>query len=646
MANIDDFDLDYPFARSDLDSTKLHVTFRSKRDGTSAQCELRGKVKNPNDDNTEVTAKDFIGKSINYRLDYHAAGSDELTVIPIIEKTPIDDQDKVRILATKSLSQVSLAQVFSTLLLLPEPSGRENSTHLPHNGLARHGYWIELIDFQLVGYAIDGGNECILDATAVYVATNQQSYKGAKRLDIDERLSGLRDALGVIRGNYCSNKLLRDAVDYYISVYNGKRPFVYQTGVFALNVIMEHFSYLFSRLDCSFASDPYDVLTRLATLPAQDSSAIAIPELTFTSKQISKPRNLIYFGAPGTGKSYNLRRDAAKQGFETKCIRRVTFYPDYTYSQFVGCFKPYSAVGGGRYDDDDTETISYRFVPGPFLEIYQQAYKNRDKNYLLIIEEINRANPALVFGDLFQILDRSTDGFSEYDIATPFEMRQYLSVFLPAGASRTMSPDTSASEYDQLLEEAKHISLPPNLFIWATMNSADQGVFPMDTAFKRRWDFRYMGINEGENAIPDALGGARLSEHTVDIKGKRAIWNELRKAINTLLLDNGVNEDKLLGPFFLAPESLSDDVDPDSDKSRFVAAFEDKVLLYLYEDAGKMKHKEIFLSKNPTFADICREFETNGVGVFVKETNYHADLFGKVYKEQNYSDANEQPDEE
>ncbi len=124
------------------------------------------------------------------------------------------------------------------------------------------------------------------------------------------------------------------------------------------------------------------------------------------------------------------------------------------------------------------------------------------------------------------------------------------------------------------------------------MNSADQGVFPMDTAFKRRWDFRYMGIDEGEDATPSVLGGERLDRHTVKVNGARIVWNKLRKAINTLLLDNGVNEDKLLGPFFLSPESLSDELYGDEGKSRFVAAFEDKVLLYLYEDAGKMRRGE------------------------------------------------------
>lgn len=631
MANIDEFELDYPFARSELDATKLHVTFRSKKDGTSAQCELRGKVTNPNDENEEITARNFIGKAIEYRLRYSSRDDNSRVLIPILEKTPIDDQDKVRILATKSSSQVSLAQVFASLLLMPEPSGRENASRLPKDGLIRHGYWIELIDFQLASYPLDGGKECALDATAIYIATNQQSYKGARKIDIDGRLTDLLRALSIIQNNHSSNELLRDALDYYLGVYKGKKPFVYQTGVFASTVILEHFSYMFEKIGCTFSSDPYDVLTRLAALTEQKSSALDIPRIAFAPKQISKPRNLIYFGAPGTGKSYCLRQDAAEQRFNNKNIRRVTFHPDYTYSQFIGCFKPYPTIADGRYGEDAGESITYRFVPGPFLEIYQLAYRNRDENYLLIIEEINRANPAAVFGDLFQILDRDAHGFSEYDIATPYEMRQYLSVFLPAGASKLINPSTYVSEYDQLLEESKHLALPPNLFIWATMNSADQGVFPMDTAFKRRWDFRYMGIDEGEDTTPDTLGGNRLSEHTVEITGGRIVWNELRKALNNLLLDSGANEDKLLGPFFLSPEVLSDAPYGDKGRSRFISAFEDKVLLYLYEDAGKMRRSGIFKDSKATFAEICKEFEKSGVKVFIQSTKKHEEIFADCF---------------
>ena len=301
--------------------------------------------------------------------------------------------------------------------------------------------------------------------------------------------------------------------------------------------------------------------------------------------------NLIYFGAPGTGKSYKLAQDA--EIFNGN-VHRVTFYPDYTYNQFVGGFKPYSIL-----DDSDDESsnsgdtkIEYRFVPGPFMETYLEALQNPNEKYLLVIEEINRANAAAVFGDLFQLLDRGDDSTSEYPIATPFEMKDWL------------KQEGHLSE-----KEARNLKLPDNLYIWATMNSADQGVFPMDTAFKRRWDFRYIGVDDGQDDIDDIRVEIREENGT-----KREIyWNDLRKGINKVLLNAGINEDKLLGPFFINPRDLKD-------PERFNSVFKDKVLLYLYEDAAKIKKDRIFSLreniKNPSYSQICDEYAQVGVGVF------------------------------
>lgn len=323
-----------------------------------------------------------------------------------------------------------------------------------------------------------------------------------------------------------------------------------------------------------------------------------------------KPRNWIFFGAPGTGKSYQLN-DIAVGSFAKGNVKRVTFYPDYTYSQFVGCFKPITRYKGGS-DKPISELeayISYEFVPGPFLEVYVKAVQNPDENFLLIVEEINRANPAAVFGDVFQLLDRDVDGRSEYEVTVPREMRDYLSVFLPEYATNAHISDPARlfSEQNRLSMETKRLSLPPNMYIWATMNSADQGVFPMDTAFKRRWDFRYMGIDEGENADID---GRILSEIEVPCGGRTIVWNKLRRAINEFMAgdDLKINEDKLLGPFFIAPFALTPE--------RFSDVFKDKVLLYLYEDAGKTKRSKMFRKELNTYAKVCEAFDEIGEGVF------------------------------
>lgn len=339
------------------------------------------------------------------------------------------------------------------------------------------------------------------------------------------------------------------------------------------------------------------------------------------NEDLKLPRNLIFFGAPGTGKSYQLSR-LAHDSFDDSRIRRVTFYPDYTYSQFVGSFKPVTRYANPKDDEPTSKEkpyISYEFVPGPFLSTYISAVQNPGENYLLIVEEINRANPAAVFGDVFQLLDRNRSGRSEYGVAVPKEMEDYLHVFLPEYATGAFinDPTTLLAEQERLANEERRLSLPPNMYIWATMNSADQGVFPMDTAFKRRWDFRYMGIDEGDHKPMDAYDGRSVDDFTVVVGDRRMRWNALRKAINSLMRKAGINEDKLLGPFFLSPSALTDDpATGDSGQSVFVSAFKDKVLLYLYEDAGKMRRDRIFAKDGATYSELCRLFDDEGVGVF------------------------------
>ena len=296
-------------------------------------------------------------------------------------------------------------------------------------------------------------------------------------------------------------------------------------------------------------------------------------------------RNRILFGAPGTGKSYTLNKektDLLKNGGE---FERVTFHPDYSYAHFVGTYKPVSNESG---------EISYEYVPGPFMRTYVAAMKSANsdnpKPYLLIIEEINRANVAGVFGDVFQLLDRNAENISEYPIQTSEDMRKYLAKEL-GGASALYT----------------EIKIPDNMFIWATMNSADQGVYPMDTAFKRRWNFTYLGINDNEEGIlgKEVCLGEGEYERKVE-------WNELRKAINIELLEEcKVNEDKLLGPYFLAKNCLENN-------EKFVEVFKNKIIMYLFDDAAKHKRSKIFsgCDINNIYSEICKEFDEKGISIF------------------------------
>ena len=285
----------------------------------------------------------------------------------------------------------------------------------------------------------------------------------------------------------------------------------------------------------------------------------------------NEKRNIIYFGAPGTGKSYNLNQDKdilLKDYPEN--YERVTFHPDYSYANFVGTYKPVP----------ENKSITYKYVPGPFMRILKNAIENPNEPYLLIIEEINRANVAAVFGDVFQLLDRDKNNESEYDIETSQDMRRYI--------------------------DKDKIKLPSNLFIWATMNSADQGVFPMDTAFKRRWDFKYFSINSGEDLIKDT----KTVINDVEIN-----WNDLRKAINHELLSYKINEDKLMGPFFAFNEFMNENIN----ENIFKDIFKNKIIMYLFEDAAKSRRNELFSGvgkSNVTYSQICENFDETGIGIF------------------------------
>ena len=270
-----------------------------------------------------------------------------------------------------------------------------------------------------------------------------------------------------------------------------------------------------------------------------------------------------------------------------KFLERVTFHPNYSFAQFVGTYKPVKSPL-------NPEDITYEYVPGPFMKVYVNAKKNPDKKFLLLIEEINRANVAAVFGDVFQLLDRKSDGTSEYPISASEDQKLYLESY---GIKDT------------------EITIPSNMYIWATMNSADQGVLPMDAAFKRRWDFEYIGIDENENW-----------NYVIPLPNNETIkWNVLRKAINDKLKKiAGVNEDKLLGPYFISKSKLDNIQGTPTDelKTKFIETFKSKVLMYLFEDVCKMRPTALFEvnleegQTKPHYSDICKAFEENGIGIF------------------------------
>lgn len=318
-------------------------------------------------------------------------------------------------------------------------------------------------------------------------------------------------------------------------------------------------------------------------------------ELIFdTNVDLPFERNRIVFGAPGTGKSFKLKTDCddvvEKYNGE---YERVTFHPDYSYAQFVGTYKPVMDEAGNQ--------IMYKYVPGPFMRILAAALRSalsfEVKPFVLIVEEINRAKVAAAFGDVFQLLDRDEKGISEYEINASEDIRKFL-----------------AEEIGGSSEDYKKIRIPNNMYIWATMNSADQGVFPMDTAFKRRWNFEYLGINKNEEKIT-GIGKVVLADDDEPIE-----WNLLRRAINDKMSSSEfkINEDKLMGPFFLSKKVITSGEDGFIlDKDKFMEAFKNKVIMYLYEDAVKQgKHRFFDGCENSKYSSVCDAFDKKGISIF------------------------------
>lgn len=336
------------------------------------------------------------------------------------------------------------------------------------------------------------------------------------------------------------------------------------------------------------------------SIGSKDSSATIdeyIPIKFSTGYQSSFERNRILFGAPGTGKSYTINRESKELIGENNedDYERVTFHPDYAYAHFVGTYKPVPSK-----DSQGNDTITYAYVPGPFMRVYVKALKNsRNANirpFLLIIEEINRANVAAVFGDIFQLLDRGDDEVSEYPIQASEDIKAYL-----------------AQELGGKPDDYTKIRIPDNMFIWATMNSADQGVFPMDTAFKRRWDFTYLGIDDSDEQIRGKY------VYLADDKSQKVEWNKLRKAINHFLAKEKINEDKQLGPYFISRSIVVPSDGDEIDSDRFIRVFKNKVIMYLFEDAARQKRAKLFegcFQNSTRYSEICREFDMKGIGIF------------------------------
>lgn len=338
-----------------------------------------------------------------------------------------------------------------------------------------------------------------------------------------------------------------------------------------------------SELLNAMQNEIYSLLHQKPNITSSISSPSTLtPSDSLTTAPVSiSGANIIYYGAPGTGKSHKLDELIKKENTNTF---RVTLHPEYTYSDFVGQLLPVSKKAN---DGNDKYTVSYEFVPGIFTIALKEAINNPDRSVYLILEELSRANVAAVFGDLFQLLDRK-NGISEYPIDNPD-----ISKIIYGKAN------TDQDTY-------KKIYIPNNLSILATVNTSDQNVYPMDTAFKRRFEWRYVSTDYGSNS-EDFKNN---NNPTIDVGDNIIVtWDNLYKGLNSFIVGElGLNEDKQIGPYFIKFEGANGDKAHDLVK--------DKLLQYLWEDINKVANtmsgtgSSLFLGKQtiPSFSELYTRF--------------------------------------
>lgn len=276
------------------------------------------------------------------------------------------------------------------------------------------------------------------------------------------------------------------------------------------------------------------------------------------------PLQQIFYGAPGTGKSNTIRRVVDEQ---KKISFRTTFHPDSDYSTFVGAYKPTMKESTITKDGVTTkeEKIIYTFCPQAFTNAYVKAW-NTDEEVYLIIEEINRGNCAQIFGDLFQLLDRK-NGESEYPVEADADLQSYL--------QKELAKKTTRADIPEDVKSGKKLKLPSNLYIWATMNTSDQSLFPIDSAFKRRWEWKYIKIKEGKDEYGNKLNW-KIDIKPDDTKEQLSWWAFIKK-INEIIASMTSSADKQLGYFFCCAK------DGVIDEETFVS----KVIFYLWNDVFK-----------------------------------------------------------
>ena len=315
--------------------------------------------------------------------------------------------------------------------------------------------------------------------------------------------------------------------------------------------------------------------------------------------------NIIYYGTPGCGKSYRVKSEYCKKlNDDTNNYIRTIFHPDYTNVDFVGQLLPV------KKGDD----ISYKFEAGPFTKALKLAYTHLDEKVYLIIEELNRGNSAAIFGELFQLLDRDENGDSEYGISNQYikeELENELKDFI----------------YDFSFNEIK---IPSNLSIIATMNTSDQNVYPLDTAFQRRWKMEKIKNNFLKDGVDVTAENLDKEENYVSkrafqlakllIPGTMTTWKDFVETMNERIISDEFStfgtDDKQIGIYFIGENELQKDDDSKTEIETKKKLFGEKVLKYVWDDLAKIDPDMWFKNAFGSLDKVLVGFGTDGLNIF------------------------------
>ena len=475
--------------------------------------------------------------------------------------------------------RVAPSRVISAFMMLPPTCGVKTPSDLSLSILTSGNYWLQSMWIESVSYRADTTYTHLTLADCVFAGgINKDTVDGQGRyfkLDYVKRINDILD-LSRIEGIYPEQ--IASAIKTFADIYAQNATFSYDACEQAIKVIMLQLAQYYPEY-YSGISDP---LPALKAILSQHEQAQASDNSIDENARVANGCNVLLYGVPGAGKSWTIAREYCSD--ETR-MERLVFHPDYTYSDFVGQIMP-------KVEDG---SVSYRFVPGPFTKLLKKAYEHPEVEYFLIIEEINRGNAPAIFGEVLQLLDRKAEpDASGYPVGTS----EY-------GITNENVASIVYGDPDRL------VRIPSNMSIIGTMNTSDQNVFTLDTAFQRRWNMRL---------IENTFEGHRFADnHILDTD---VSWRQFCEAINREILKSNVrmtsSEDKRLGAFFITAADLvfnaAEDDETATEAVRIRARrdnrrFAEKVIKYLWDDAFKFSRENVFETNSfISLEQLIREF--------------------------------------